>query len=293
MKYPDWIVKEVGEKKRFFHKENNAIETDEDLKEYRANTICYEAKCPNKGKCFKEKHATFLILGTACTRNCKFCSVSKDNPKPPDPNEPEKIAKLVKKWKIKYVVFTSPTRDDLKDGGAEHFRETISQIKKLSPDTVTEPLIPDFKGNKQSLDIILSANPEVISHNIEMPKRLYAKIRPKADYKRSLEIIRYIKEKSPKTVTKSSLIIGLGENIQEIKETINDLKNNLCDIIVIGQYLNPTEKHYPIIKFYTPKEFKEMENYCRKIGFKSVVSSPLARTSYTAYEAYKKAVNLK
>lgn len=290
MKYPDWIVKEVGEKKRFFHKEENAIETDEDLKEYRANTICYEAKCPNKGKCFKEKHATFLILGTACTRNCKFCSVSKDNPKPPDPKEPEKIAKLVKKWQIKYVVFTSPTRDDLKDGGAEQFKETITQIKKLSPDTVTEPLIPDFKGNTKSLDAILSTNPEVISHNIEMPERLYKEIRPKADYKRSLKIIRYIKEKSPKTITKSSLIIGLGENMEEIKKTLTDIKNNLCDIIVIGQYLNPTEEHYPIIKFYSPKEFKEIENYSLQIGFKAVVSSPLARTSYTAYEAYKKAV---
>ncbi|MGC8728300.1 MAG: lipoyl synthase [Elusimicrobiales bacterium] len=290
MKYPDWIVKEVGEKKRFFHKEENAIETDEDLKEYRANTICYEAKCPNKGKCFKEKHATFLILGTVCTRNCKFCSVAKDNPKPPDPKEPEKIAKLVKKWQIKYVVFTSPTRDDLKDGGAEQFKETITQIKKISPDTIIEPLIPDFKGNTKSLDAILSANPEVISHNIEMPERLYAQIRPKANYKKSLEIIRYIKEKSPKTITKSSLIIGLSENMEEIKKTLTDIKNNLCDIIVIGQYLNPTEKHYPIIKFYSPKEFKEIENYSLQIGFKAVVSSPLARTSYTAYEAYKKAV---
>ncbi|HOL63383.1 MAG TPA: lipoyl synthase [Elusimicrobiales bacterium] len=290
MKYPDWIVKEVGEKKRFFHKEENAIETDEDLKEYRANTICYEAKCPNKGKCFKEKHATFLILGTECTRNCKFCSVSKDKPKPPDPKEPEKIAKLVEKWQIKYVVFTSPTRDDLKDGGAEQFKETITQIKKLSPDTIIEPLIPDFKGNTKSLDSILSANPEVISHNIEMPERLYKEIRPKANYKRSLETIRYIKEKSPKTITKSSLIIGLGENMEEIKKTLTDIKNNLCDIIVIGQYLNPTEEHYPIIKFYSPKEFKEIENYSLQIGFKAVVSSPLARTSYTAYEAYKKAV---
>lgn len=288
MKYPLWIVDDIRKKKRDFYNEIKAIETDEDLKEYRANTICYEAKCPNKGKCFSQRHATFLILGTVCSRACKFCSVEKGKPLPPDPDEPLRVASLVGKWNLKYVVFTSPTRDDLEDGGAEHYKKTIIEIRKNSPQTIVEPLIPDFGGNLKLVDIVIEANPDVISHNIEMVERLYPEIRPGSLYKRSLLVLKHIKEKKPSIITKSSIIIGLGEDFQEIKKTLKDLKENLVDIVVIGQYLNPTDRHYPIKKFYTPLEFKELETYAQSIGFKSVVSSPLARTSYQAHKAYLK-----
>ncbi len=288
--YPSWILEDIKDKKKNFYTQNTSIETNLELKEYRANTICYEAKCPNKGECFKNKHATFLILGTKCTRNCKFCSVEKSKPLPPDPEEPQKIAMLVKKWGLQYVVFTSPTRDDLEDGGAEHFKKTIEAIKNISPSTIIESLIPDFNGSFKAIDIVISAKPEVISHNIEMVKRLYSEIRPEADYKRSLEIIKYIKKSSPSIVTKSSIIIGLGETDAEIKQSLNDLVENGCDIVVIGQYLKPLDESYPVKKYYTPSEFKSFEDYALKIGFKSVVSKPLARTSYIAFYAYKEAL---
>lgn len=287
MKYPFWIREKIKKDKKNFHTYHTAIETDRNLKEYRANTICYEALCPNKGECFKEKHATFLILGTKCTRNCRFCSVEKSlNPQPPNPDEPSKIAQLVKKWGLKYVVFTSPTRDDLEDGGALQFKKTIEEIKKINPETIVEPLIPDFKGNIESLKTVISASPEVISHNIEMVERLYPSIRPMADYRRSLEIIKNIKKIAPDILTKSSIIIGLGETIEEIKKTIKDLYENSCDILVVGQYLNPTDRHHEIKKFYTPEEFNYIKDFALNLGFKSVISEPLARTSYKAYSLY-------
>lgn len=289
MKYPKWIIEDIKKKKIDFYTQSIAIKTDDDLKEYKANTICYEAKCPNKGRCFKEKNATFLILGTICTRLCKFCSVEKGKPLPPDPLEPSRIANLVKKWGLSYVVFTSPTRDDLKDGGAEHFAKTITEIKKISPQTIVEPLIPDFKGSRESLRILILAEPEVVSHNIEMAERLYPEIRPRADYKRSLSIIKKIKELNPNIITKSSIITGLGETIDEIKKTINELKENFCDILVIGQYLNPLKESYPVKKFYSVDEFDILKEYALSVGFKAVISEPLARTSYRAYELYKKA----
>jgi len=289
MKYPKWIIEDIKKKKIDFYTQSIAIKTDDDLKEYKANTICYEAKCPNKGRCFKEKNATFLILGTICTRLCKFCSVEKGKPLPPDPLEPSRIANLVKKWGLSYVVFTSPTRDDLKDGGAEHFAKTITEVKKISPQTIVEPLIPDFKGSIESLRILILAEPEVVSHNIEMAERLYPEIRPRADYKRSLSIIKKIKELNPNIITKSSIITGLGETIDEIKKTINELKENFCDILVIGQYLNPLKESYPVKKFYSVDEFDILKEYALSVGFKAVISEPLARTSYRAYELYKKA----
>jgi len=291
MKYPKWIIDDIKKKKQNFHKEITAIETDLDLISYRTNTICYEAKCPNKGKCFANRHATFLILGTRCTRNCLFCSVEKSKPFTPDPLEPSKIANLVLKWNLKYVIFTSPTRDDLSDGGAEHFAKTVREIRKIKPNTIIETLIPDFKGKEESLKILVASKPDVISHNIEMVERLYPIIRSKADYKRSLDVIKKIKQIDNSIITKSSIILGLGEEMDEIKKTISDLKNASCDILVVGQYLNPTKESWDIKKFYTPKEFKYIEDYAVSIGFKSVISEPLARTSYLAYEMYKKIKN--
>ncbi|MEF3280094.1 MAG: lipoyl synthase [Elusimicrobiota bacterium] len=288
MRYPKWIIEKAKENKKEFNFSDNSILIRKDIKEYTTNTICYEALCPNKGECFKNKHATFLILGTICTRNCKFCNVSKGKPDPVDLNEPKKIAGLIKKWKIRYAVFTSPTRDDLPDGGADQFANTIKEIRRISPETYIEPLIPDFKFKDDSLKKVLDAMPSVLSHNIETVKRLYPIIRPNSSYEGSLNLLRSSKKINPKIPTKSSIIIGMGEEIEEIKQTIKDLKDNNCDIIVIGQYLSPSPLHHPVKKYYTPEEFEILGEYARQIGIKSVISMPFARSSYKAEEAYLK-----
>jgi lipoic acid synthetase len=289
--YPDWILKAIKKNKKDLSSEGIAVETKKELGDYFANTICYEALCPNKGECFKSKHATFLILGTKCTRNCRFCAVDKSKPLPPDPKEPKRIADIASKWNIKYLVFTSPTRDDLNDGGAYHFARTIETIREISPATMTEPLIPDFRGDIKSLETVISARPTVLSHNIETVPRLYSDIRGMASYERSLNILKMSKKIDPDIPTKSSIIIGMGEMMDEIKQTLIDLNKNLCDIVVIGQYLSPSNKHYPVKKYYTPKEFDILKDFALSIGIKSVVSEPLARSSYKALEAYKKAIN--
>jgi lipoic acid synthetase len=286
-RYPDWILESIKKNKKELNNVGTAVETKKELNDYFTNTICYEALCPNKGECFKAKHATFLILGTRCTRNCRFCAVDKSKPLPPDPDEPQRIAELAKKWNIKYLVFTSPTRDDLSDGGAYHFAKTIEAVRGSSNGPMTEPLIPDFKGDIRALEAVLSAAPSVLSHNIETVPRLYKDIRSMASYERSLNILRSSKKINAEIPTKSSIIIGMGETLDEIKETINDLKENLCDIVVIGQYLAPSDKHYPVKKLYTPEEFDTLKCYALSVGIKSVISEPLARSSYKAYEAYK------
>lgn len=283
--YPKWIIDEIKLKKSSL-KTDISLKTIEDIKLYNQNTICYEAKCPNKGECFSNKHATFLILGKYCTRNCSFCSVEKSKPLPPDPKEPQKIADLVKKWKLKYVVFTSPTRDDLDDGGANHFARVINEIKKTSPSTFIEPLIPDFSLNLDNLKIVIDAQPTVLAHNIETVERLYSKIRPKSQYKVSLKLLKEVKNINPKIPTKSSIIVGMGETIDEVKKTIEDLKKNNCDILVIGQYLKPSQQSIEVVRYYTIEEFERLKEFAISIGFRAVVSLPLARSSYKAYELY-------
>lgn len=285
MIYPKWLVDEIKFKKSAI-KSNASLKTINDIKTHNQYTICYEAKCPNKGECFSHKHATFLILGRYCTRNCSFCSVEKLKPQPPDPKEPQRIAKLVKRWDLKYVVFTSPTRDDLADGGANHFAQVISEIKKVSPYTLIEPLIPDFSFKIKSLKTVIEAGPTVLAHNIETVERLYPKIRPKSSYKAALKLLKESKNINPNIPTKSSIIIGMGETIDEIKRTIEDLKMSNCDIIVIGQYLKPSPQNIDVVKYYTLDEFEALKEFAISIGFKSVISHPLARSSYKAYEAY-------
>ncbi|MGC9070920.1 MAG: lipoyl synthase [Elusimicrobiales bacterium] len=290
MNYPRWIIDEVKTKKSSI-KTDIACEVKNELFSNSHNTICYEAKCPNKGECFTSRHATFLILGDICTRNCKFCSVKKGNPQKPDPEEPKRIAETVRKWRLRYVVFTSPARDDLEDKGSGHFINVINEIKKLSPHTLIEPLIPDFSLNINLLERVLSANPSVLAHNIETVERLYPAIRPKASYNGSLKILKESKRIKPEIPTKSSIIIGMGEDIDEIKRTIEDLKKNECDILVIGQYLKPTPQSYDVVKYYHPQEFEKLKEFAISIGFKAVVSQPLARSSYKAYDAYKQAIS--
>jgi lipoic acid synthetase len=250
------------------------------------NTICQSAKCPNIGECFKKRTATFLILGKYCTRGCGFCAVEKHNPELIDINEPAKIAKTIKSLGLSYSVITSVTRDDLPDGGAEHFAKTINEIKTLIPESKVEVLVPDFLGNTKSIDIVLNANPDVFSHNLETVSALYGKARKGADYKRSLGVLRYAKAAGFKV--KTGIMLGLGEIETEVFETIEDIKNTNIDTLTIGQYLAPTKEHYPVIKEYSSEEFKTMEIFAVSAGIKQVASGRYVRSSYLAEENFKK-----
>ncbi len=249
----------------------------------KTNTICEEAKCPNIGECWEKGTATFLILGDVCTRDCKYCNVKNGTPAKVDFKEPEKIASIVKKLGLKYVVITSVTRDDLKDGGARTFKETIKEIRKVS-DAKVEVLTPDFKGDTGSIRSVLSAEPDVFGHNIETVERLFPKIRPQADFKRSMIFLKRIKEIDPKQITKSGLMIGLGETKEEIIKTLRTLKMVGVDIVTIGQYLQPRSDLAKVEKYYTPEEFNEFKKIGLELGFKHVESGPLVRSSYHAEE---------
>ncbi len=250
------------------------------------HTICEEAKCPNLGECWKRKTATFLILGNICTRNCKYCNIKHGTPPKVDKKEPKKIADIVKKLGLKYAVITSVTRDDLKDGGAEIFKEIINEIRKIT-DSKIEILTPDFKGNINSIKNILSAQPDVFAHNIETVERLFPAIRQQANYKTSLMFLKMIKSINPKQITKSGLMIGLGETKKEIIKTMKNLRLAKVDILTIGQYLQPRNDLAKVQKYYTPQEFMELKKTGQKFGFKHVESGALVRSSYHAQEAFK------
>jgi len=250
------------------------------------HTVCEEAQCPNIAHCMNRQTATFLIMGDVCTRRCTFCSVRKNNtPSPLDPNEPETVAETAEMMGLDYAVVTSVTRDDLGDYGADHFRKTIKVLH--SRNIKAEVLIPDLKGDHNALENILSASPEVLAHNIETVPSLYASIRPGADYQRSLGVLATTKSTHPEILTKSSLIVGLGETQIELEETIRDIKETGCDLLTIGQYLSPSEKHHPVKQFYTPEEFDALGQLAIKLGFKGVVSAPLVRSSYEAKKLYE------
>jgi lipoic acid synthetase len=287
--YPEWIVRDVRRNKADL-RGTAASGTAAELKARRLHTVCDEARCPNKGKCFSEGEATFLILGDICTRNCGFCAVTKAKPPlPPDPGEPRRAAELCAKWGLKYVVFTSPTRDDLPDGGAAHFAETNRLIKELSPGIRTEPLIPDFKGDEKALAAVLASEPDVLGHNLEMVAGLYTEARAGADYARSLGVIAAAKRLSPKTFTKSGIILGLGETPAELERALGDLVRHGCDLLTLGQYLAPSGAHRPVAKYYTEEEFARWGEKARSLGFKAVLSGPLVRSSYRASALYLEA----
>jgi len=255
------------------------------LMEGSTHTICEEAKCPNLGECWEKGTATFLILGNICTRNCKYCNVKRGTPSKVDAKEPEKIAAIVKKLGLKYVVITSVTRDDLKDGGARTFKKTIKEIRKVTNAKI-EVLTPDFKGDTSAIRSVLSAEPDVFGHNIETVERLFPTLRPQADYKRSMIFLKRIKEIDPKQITKSGLMIGLGETKEEIIKTMRTLRMVKVDIITIGQYLQPREDLATVKKYYTPEEFEEFKRIGYELGFKHVESGPLVRSSYHAEEVF-------
>ena len=290
MQYPKWIIDEVRRNKINL-RGTCAAGTAGDLHAKAMHTVCDEAKCPNKGKCFSEGEATFMILGDICTRKCAFCAVAKDRPPlPPDPEEPRRAAELCRKWNLKYVVYTSPTRDDLPDGGAWQFAETTRLIKQYCPGIRTEPLIPDFAGKETALKIVLASSPDVLGHNIEMPASLYGEARKGAQYERSLKVLRTAKELRPDILTKSAIILGLGEKEDDLLRTMRDLVSNKCDLLVLGQYLAPSNQHHIVKKYYTPEEFAELKKIALSLGFKAVMSQPLARSSFMAGALYREAI---
>lgn len=247
------------------------------------NTVCENARCPNKNECYTKNTATFLIMGGNCTRNCRYCNISCAKPEPLDLEEPKHIAEAVKALGLKYTVITSVTRDDLPDGGAEHFANCIYEIRKICPDTKIEILTPDFKGDRNSLDLIIKAHPDVFNHNIEAVRDIFKAVRPQGDYNCSLEVLKYVKKNSD-ILTKSGLIIGLGETFEQIEQTLIDLKNVGCDIVTIGQYIQPSKQHLEVAKYYTPEEYDELKALAQKAGIKNYQIGPLVRSSYRASE---------
>lgn len=255
------------------------------LKHNCLNTVCENARCPNKNECYQKNTATFLIMGKNCSRNCRYCNISCERPEPLDKEEPKRIAKAVSELGLKYSVITSVTRDDLSDGGAEHFAQTIEEIRKISPDTEIEILTPDFKGDKNALNTIIKANPEVFNHNIETVENLFKIARPQGNYRRSLDVLKYIKDNS-NIPTKSGLMVGLGESENEIMQTLKDLREAGCNILTIGQYIQPSKQHLEVAKYYTEKEFEHLKELAKQAGFEKYQIAPLVRSSYNAFELF-------
>ncbi|MCX7875489.1 MAG: lipoyl synthase [Melioribacteraceae bacterium] len=250
------------------------------MRKSKLNTVCEEAKCPNLAECWNRRTATFMILGDTCTRSCGFCNVKLGLPTELDLDEPRRVAESVETLNLKHVVITSVNRDELKDGGASIFSETVRLIRNKMPDTTIEILIPDFKGDEDAFQIIMQNPPDILNHNLETIKRLYHAVRPQAKYERSLELISWFKTKGLKT--KSGIMVGIGERKEEVFELIDDLYNHGCDIMTIGQYLQPTKNHLPVNRYVTLEEFAEYKTYGLMKGFKAIESSPLVRSSYHA-----------
>jgi len=254
------------------------------------HTVCESAECPNQGYCFSKGTATFLAMGDICTRNCRFCAIKKGCPSSLDPNEPQNIAQAVGKLKLKHVVVTSVTRDDLPDGGATHFARVIDAIRQANPQTAIEVLIPDFQGSLGALKIIVDHFPEIINHNMETVPRLYPEVRPKADYHRSLNLLRAVKSIDGDILTKSGLMLGLGEEHSEVVAVMEDLHAVACDSLTLGQYLPPSSRHYPLTRYVAPQEFEEYQNLAERMGFRSVASGTFVRSSFNAAELRKRAL---
>jgi len=273
---PDWLRVKAPQWERVGN-------VKEILRDLGLNTVCEEASCPNIGECFNNGTATFLIMGPACTRACPYCDIDfEKKPKPLDPTEPTRLAEAVRRMGLKHVVVTSVNRDDLPDGGAAQFRDCIHAIQSASPGTTIEVLIPDLCGNWQALETILQAQPDVINHNIETVPRLYKRVRPQGQYGRSLELLKRVREFTPWLYTKSGIMVGLGETDAEVRGVMYDLRQVDCDILTIGQYLQPTQKHLNVADFIRPEQFDAWREYGESIGFLQVVASPLTRSSYHA-----------
>jgi lipoyl synthase len=259
------------------------------MRELKLHTVCEEAHCPNIGECWEHKAATFMILGDVCTRNCAYCAVAHGTPAPFDPDEPRRLADAVAQMGLKHVVITSVDRDDLPNGGAESFASCITEIRQRLPESSVEVLIPDFKGNAEALRIVLHAKPDILNHNLETIDRLYRIARPGGRYVRALELLARAKEIAPDQLTKSGIMVGLGEDWDELLVSMRDLRAQRVDILTLGQYLRPSADHLPIARWYTPEEFAELKRLGMEMGFRHVESGPLVRSSYHAWEQAERA----
>ncbi|MEW6738646.1 MAG: lipoyl synthase [Nitrospirota bacterium] len=258
------------------------------LRSHGLSTVCEEARCPNKGHCFSKPTATFMILGDHCTRDCGFCSVKSGSPSFVDAEEPERVAEAAHEMGLRYVVITSVTRDDLPDGGALQFAETIRAVKNKLPDTKVEVLTPDFRGDVNSLKTVLDSGPDVFNHNMETVKRLYYKVRPQADYECSINVLRNAKKIAPDIKTKSGLMLGFGETVDEVVELLRDLRGIGCDFLTMGQYLRPSKKNLPVVEYIRPEVFEELKEAALEMGFEFVAAGPLVRSSMNAEDMYRR-----
>jgi len=279
MKKPEWL--------RIKYRKNEQTEQVISLlKRLSLHTVCQEAMCPNLFECFGKKTATFMILGKNCTRNCTFCNVQKGKPDPVDVHEPEHLVEAVKELGLNYIVITSVTRDDLTDGGASQFVQAIQKLHQFSDELLVEVLIPDFNGNHDALAEVVKAEPDVLNHNVETVPRLYPEVRPMADYQRSLTVLKRSKEINPKILTKSGIMLGLGEKEKEVYHVLQDLRKAGCSMLTIGQYLAPSRFHHPIVEYIHPYQFANYEEKAYQMGFKGVASAPLVRSSHRAKELF-------
>jgi len=285
-KKPDWIRSKISNTKNFFI-------TKEVVKKNNLHTVCQEANCPNITECWSKRHATFMIMGDVCTRGCGFCDVKTGKPSSLDIFEPIKIAQATKSLNLKHVVITSVDRDDLNDGGANHFAEVINQIRKINPSTTIEVLTPDFLRKRDSYKKVVEAHPDVFNHNIETVPSLYLKVRPGSRYFGSLELLNLVKKTNKSIFTKSGIMLGLGETKKEVLQVMDDLISSKVDFLTIGQYLQPSVKHYPLQRYVHPDEFKELKSIALAKGFLMVASSPLTRSSYHADEDFLKLKKLR
>ena len=276
---PEWLKVKMPGSQRY-------LELQKIMRGQRLHTVCEEAHCPNIGECWDRGTATFMILGDICTRSCRYCAVTTGRPKGLDLEEPKRLAETVKSMGLRYCVITSVNRDDLPDGGAYIFASCITKIKESSPDCRVEVLIPDFAGSWPALKQVIDADPAVLNHNIESTVRIFPKVRPKGDYQLSLELLSKCKSMNPNTVTKSGIIVGMGEKVEEVLETMSDLRKVDCDLLTIGQYLRPSARHIAMDRFYRPEEFEELRKAGEAMGFKHVASGPLVRSSYHADEQH-------
>lgn len=285
--------KPVWLRKRITGETLEALRVEDILLENLLHTVCEEAQCPNISECFNQGTATFLILGKVCTRNCRFCAIEKGKPSPVDTDEPKRVAKAAKALNLKYAVVTSVTRDDLIKGGAEQFRDTILEIKRISPEVKVEVLIPDFKGDKEALHTVLDAYPDVLNHNVETVPSLYPTVRPMADFNRSIALLYWTKEHNSSIITKSGIMVGLGEKEEELSYVFKRLAEVGCDILTIGQYLQPSKLHLPVVEYIHPERFKMFENMAYQAGIKYVIAGPFVRSSYLAHRGYEKILEVK
>ena len=282
LRKPDWLKIKIPSGEDY-------LRVKKTLRTYNLNTVCEESSCPNVSKCWESGTATIMIMGNMCTRVCRFCDVSSGRPAPLDPDEPKRVAEAIKQWNLRYIVITSVCRDDLEDGGAAHFAKTIKSVKLSCPDTIVEPLIPDFNYDSDSIKKIIESEPEVVSHNIETVRRLSSKVRDsRATYDQSLSVLRKIKEINPKIYTKSSFMVGHGETKEEVIQTASDLKSANVDVITAGQYLQPSLNHLPVVEYVHPEKFASYQKIFEEMGFLHVVVGPFVRSSFQAADFIEK-----